>query len=77
MLLLIQIISLILQEQSSLKNEDRKLNAIEGNKSMQMRLFLGTTNTKLTPQIELQRCSVYAISTELTLRLLIMLQILE
>ena len=43
-------------------NEDRKLNAIEGNKSMQMRLFLGTTNTKLTPQIELQRCSVYAIS---------------
>ena len=43
-------------------NEDRKLNSIEGNKSMQMRLFLGTTNTKLTPQIELQRCSVYAIS---------------
>ena len=43
-------------------NEDRKLNAIEGNKSMQMRLFLGTTNTKLTPQIELQRCSIYAIS---------------
>ena len=29
---------------------------------MQMRLFLGTTNTKLTPQIELQRCSVYAVS---------------
>jgi len=43
-------------------NEDRKLGSIEGNKSMQMRLFLGTTNTKLTPQIELQRCSIYAIS---------------
>ena len=43
-------------------NEDRKLNTIEGNKSMQMRLFLGTTNTKLSPQIELQRCSIYAIS---------------
>jgi len=43
-------------------NEDRKLDSIEGNKSMQMRLFLGTTNTKLTPQIELDRCSIYAIS---------------
>ena len=43
-------------------NEDRKLDSIEGNKSMQMRLFLGTTNTKLSPQIELQRCSVYAVS---------------
>lgn len=43
-------------------NEDRKLDAIEGNKSMQMRLFLGTTNTKLTPQIDLDRCSVYTIS---------------
>ena len=46
-------------------NEDRKLDSIEGNKSMQMRLFLGTTNTKLTPQIELQRCSVYAISNRI------------
>ena len=27
-----------------------------------MRLFLGTTNTKLSPQIELNRCSVYAVS---------------
>ena len=43
-------------------NEDRKLDFIEGNKSMQMRLFLGTTNSKLSPQIELQRCSVYAVS---------------
>jgi len=43
-------------------NEDRKLDSIEGNKSMQMRLFLGTTNTKLTPQIDLDRCSVYAVS---------------
>ncbi len=43
-------------------NEDRKLDSIEGNKSMQTRLFLGTTNTKLTPQIELDRCSIYAIS---------------
>ena len=43
-------------------NEDRKLDSIEGNKSMQMRLFLGTTNSKLSPQIELQRCSVYATS---------------
>ena len=43
-------------------NEDRKLDSIEGNKSMQMRLFLGTTNTKLSPQIELNRCSVYLVS---------------
>ena len=43
-------------------NEDRKLSSIEGNKSFQMRLFLGTTNSKLSPQIELQRCSIYAIS---------------
>jgi len=43
-------------------NEDRKLDSIEGNKSMQMRLFLGTTNTKLSPQIELNRCSVYMAS---------------
>ena len=43
-------------------NEDRKLSSIEGNKSFQMRLFLGTTNSKLSPQIELQRCSVYAVS---------------
>ncbi len=43
-------------------NEDRKLGSIEGNKSMQMRLFLGTTNSKLSPQIELQRCSIYAVS---------------
>ena len=28
-------------------NEDRKLDFIEGNKSLQMRLFLNTTNTKL------------------------------
>jgi hypothetical protein len=27
-----------------------------------MRLFLGTTSTKLTPQIDLDRCSVYAVS---------------
>ena len=43
-------------------NEDRKLSSIEGNKSFQMRLFLGTTNSKLSPQIELQRCSIYAVS---------------
>jgi hypothetical protein len=43
-------------------NEDRKLDSIEGNKSLQMRLFLGTTNSKLSPQIELQRCSLYAVS---------------
>ena len=43
-------------------NEDRKLDSIEGNKSMQMRLFLGTTNSKLSPQIELKRSSVYLVS---------------
>lgn len=40
-------------------NEDRKLDLIEGNKSFQMRLLLGSTNSKLSPQIDLQRCSVY------------------
>ena len=43
-------------------NEDRKLDFIEGNKSLQMRLFLNTTNTKLSPQIELQRCNIYTTS---------------
>ena len=43
-------------------NEDRKLDFIEGNKSLQMRLFLNTTNTKLSPQIELQRCNVITTS---------------
>ena len=43
-------------------NEDRKLNSIEGNKSLQLRLFLSSTDAKLSPQIELNRCSVYAVS---------------
>ena len=46
-------------------NEDRKLDFIEGNKSLQMRLFLNTTNTKLSPQIELQRCNVITTSNRI------------
>jgi hypothetical protein len=51
-------------------NEDRKLSSIEGNKSFQMRLFLGTTNSKLSPQIELQRCSIYAVSNRVNSEIL-------
>jgi hypothetical protein len=39
-------------------NEDLKLSNIPGNKSINMRLLLGTTNTKLTPVIDTQRVAL-------------------
>ncbi len=38
-------------------NEDEKLDQVEGNKSLQMRLTLGTTNNKVSPVIDAQRVS--------------------
>ena len=38
-------------------NEDESLDLIEGNKSLQMRLTLGTTDTKVSPVIDAQRVS--------------------
>ena len=39
-------------------NEDEKLDQVEGNKSLQMRLTLGTTNSKVSPVIDAERVSV-------------------
>jgi len=38
-------------------NEDEKLDEVEGNKSLQMRLTLGTTDPKVSPVIDAQRVS--------------------
>ena len=38
-------------------NEDEKLDQVEGNKSLQMRLTLGTTDTKVSPVIDGERVS--------------------
>ena len=38
-------------------NEDEKLDQVEGNKSLQMRLTLGTTNSKVSPVIDAERVS--------------------
>lgn len=38
-------------------NEDANLNDVEGNKSMNMRLFLSTTDTRVSPVIDTQRVS--------------------
>jgi hypothetical protein len=38
-------------------NEDNKLSNLPGNKSMNMRLILGTTDTKVSPVIDTQRIS--------------------
>ena len=38
-------------------NEDIRLNNVEGNKSMQMRLTLGTTDPRLSPVLDAQRIS--------------------
>jgi hypothetical protein len=51
-------------------NEDRKLSSIEGNKSFQMRLFLGTVNSKISPQIDLERSVIYAISNRVNSKIL-------
>jgi len=49
----------------SKENEDAKLTALTGNKSLQMRMFLGTTNTFVSPQIDLQRCSLETFSNRI------------
>ena len=38
-------------------NEDHRLNNVEGNKSLQMRLTLGTTDPRLSPVLDAQRIS--------------------
>ena len=43
-------------------NEIAKLDSIEGNKSLQMRIFLGTTNSHVSPCIDLQRSNLITIS---------------
>ena len=43
-------------------NEDLRLNNVPGNKSMSLRLFLNTTNSKLSPMIDGQRTSVICTS---------------
>ena len=58
-------------------NEDRKLDFIEGNKSLQMRLFLNTTNTKLSPQIELKDAISLQLQIESIVRFPITLLIQE
>ena len=49
----------------SKENEDAKLTSLEGNKSLQMRMFLGTTNTLVSPQIDLERCSLETFSNRI------------
>jgi hypothetical protein len=51
-------------------NEDRRLNSVEGNKSFQMRLSLGTANSKVSPQIDLERAVIYAISNRVNSKIL-------
>jgi len=43
-------------------NEDERLDNIEGNKSLQIRVSLNTTNTKLTPVLDAQRVSTILVS---------------
>ena len=50
--------SIILPNAEQNANEDEKLDQVEGNKSLQMRLTLGTTNSKVSPVIDSQRVSV-------------------
>ena len=38
-------------------NEDEKLTAIEGGKSMNMRLLMNTTDTRVSPVVDAQRVS--------------------
>jgi hypothetical protein len=46
-------------------NEDRKLANVPGNKSFNLRLFLNTTNTMLSPMIDAQRTSVICTSNRI------------
>ena len=43
-------------------NEDERLDNVEGNKSLQMRLSLGTIDTRLSPVIDAQRVSTILVS---------------
>ena len=43
-------------------NEDAKLTNVTGNKSAQLRLFLNTTTSKLSPMIDSQRCALICTS---------------
>ena len=43
-------------------NEDERLDNIEGNKSLQIRVSLNTTNTKLSPVLDAQRISTILVS---------------
>ena len=43
-------------------NEDAKLTNVTGNKSAQLRLFLNTTTSKLSPMIDSQRCTLICTS---------------
>ncbi len=45
-------------------NEDNKLSNLPGNKSMNMRLILGTTNTRVSPAIDTQRISTILTSNK-------------
>ena len=43
-------------------NEDERLDNVEGNKSLQLRITLGTVDTKLSPVIDAQRISTILVS---------------
>jgi hypothetical protein len=51
-------------------NEDRKLSSVEGNKSFQMKLSLGTADSRLSPQIDLTRAQIYTISNRVNSKIL-------
>ena len=46
-------------------NENSKLNTISGNKSMNLRLFLNTTNSRVSPVIDLERVSTILTSNRI------------
>jgi len=46
-------------------NEDERLDNIEGNKSLQLKITLGTTDTRLTPVVDAQRISTILISNRI------------
>ena len=46
-------------------NEDERLDNVEGNKSLQLRVTLGTTDTKLSPVIDAQRMSTILVSNRI------------
>ena len=58
-------------------NEDERLDNIEGNKSFQMRLTLGTTDPRLSPVIDGQRVSTILTSNRVNDVVQIMLLMIE